>query len=257
MDASEVIAETTIAGSVSPRMEIPGWRAQYGVVAGITTRGTNTDPFDLGLSSQRPVGEVLEQWSTFRAAEPGFPLVVLGRQVHGREIAWHESGRGWLQLDGIDGHATTARGVLLTVTVADCTPIYLLDPVQGAVALLHAGWRGGSSRILERGVRLLVGRAGARVENIIMHCGVSICGRCYEVGSEVFDAFGLPLPTAGKGQLDVREQLVGQGRALGLRQISVSPWCSGHDAALFHSHRRSQGSDGRMVAYLGTPLAAQ
>ena len=254
--AAEALREQERPGGTVPRLELPGWRERYGVVAGITTRGTPESGFDLGLSGDQPVGQVLGQWAAFRAAEPGFPLVTLGRQVHGTEVAWHDGGRGWLMLDGVDGHATSGRGVLLTVTVADCTPVYLLDPVQGAIALLHAGWRGASGRVLERGIRLLSGRAGSAVSDIVMHCGVSICGACYEVGSEVFEAFGLPVPQGGKGGLDVRGQLVAQAAALGIGQVTVSPWCSAHDRERFHSHRRSKGADGRMVAYLGMPLVA-
>ena len=246
-----------MAGTGVPRLEIAEWRARYGIVAGVTTRGTPADPFDLGLSSERPVGRVLDQWAAFRAAEPGFPLTTLGRQVHGTEVAWHDGGRGWLILDGVDGHATSSAGVLMAVTVADCTPVFLFDPAQRGMALLHAGWRGASSRILERGVRLLAGRTGANVEELIMHCGVGICGNCYEVGSEVFEAFGLTAPAAGKGPLDVRAQLVRQAEELGIRHVSTSTWCSGHDGGLFHSHRRSRGTDGRMVAYLGRPLATR
>lgn len=257
MSESELVQEHPVAGTGVPRLEIAEWRARYGIVAGVTTRGTPADPFDLGLSSERPVGRVLDQWAAFRAAEPGFPLTTLGRQVHGTEVAWHDGGRGWLILDGVDGHATSSAGVLMAVTVADCTPVFLFDPAQGGMALLHAGWRGASSRILERGVRLLAGRTGANVEELIMHCGVGICGNCYEVGSEVFEAFGLTAPAAGKGPLDVRAQLVRQAEELGIRHVSTSTWCSGHDGGLFHSHRRSRGTDGRMVAYLGRPLATR
>lgn len=250
------VRERELAGGTVPRMELAEWRNRFGVVAGVTTRGTAAAPFDLGLSGDGPVGTALADWARFRAAEPGFPLVTLGRQVHGTEIVWHEGGRGWLIVDGIDGHATAARGVLLTVTVADCAPLYLLDPTRGAMALLHAGWRGASARILERGFRLMAGRAGCLPSDIIMHCGVGICATCYEVGSDVFEAFGRPAPADGKGPLDLREQLVAQAEALGIGQISVSPWCSAHDQQQFHSHRRSKGTDGRMVAYLGMPLAA-
>jgi YfiH family protein len=250
-----IVREERIPGGAVPRMEIPGWRGRFGVAGGITTRGAANEPCDLGLTSDLPVGRVMGQWAAFRGAEPGFPMVTLGRQVHGAEIAWHEGGQGWLLLDGVDGHATAAPGILMTVTVADCTPVYLLDPSRGAMALLHAGWRGASGRILERAVRLLSGRTGTSVENLIMHCGISICGQCYEVGHEVFDAFGLPVPAEGKGPFDVRERLVEQALALGIGEVSVSPWCSGHDRELFHSHRRSRGADGRMVAYLGRPLS--
>ena len=215
---------------------------------------TEADLSGVNLTGADPVGATIERWSAFRNAAPGFPLTTLGRQVHGTEVAWHEGGRGWLLLDAVDGHATTAPGILLTATVADCTPVYLLDPESGALALLHAGWRGASARILERGVRLLAGRAGAMVENLVMHCGVGICGDCYEVGSEVFEAFGQPVPPQGKGPLDVRGRLVEQATALGIVRVTVSPWCSAHDADRFHSHRRSGGTDGRMVAYLGRPL---
>ena len=42
---------------------------------------------------------------------------------------------------------------------------------------------------------------------------------------------------------------------LGLRRISTSQWCSAHDRPAFYSHRASRGADGRMVAYLGRPVA--
>jgi len=51
--------------------------------------------------------------------------------------------------------------------------------------------------------------------------------------------------------MDLRALLVGQGRRLGIGNISTSALCSAHDSALFFSHRASGGADGRMVAYLG------
>ena len=55
---------------------------------------------------------------------------------------------------------TTAPGVLLTVTVADCVPVYLVVPGRG-VALLHAGWRGTAGGILRAGVERLLAVTGA------------------------------------------------------------------------------------------------
>jgi copper oxidase (laccase) domain-containing protein len=49
--------------------------------------------------------------------------------------------------------------------------------------------------------------------------------------------------------------LVAQARSLGLGEVTVSPWCSAHDRERFFSHRASGGRDGRMVAYVGLPLA--
>ncbi len=87
-----------------------------------------------------------------------------------------------------------------------------------------------------------------------MHCGVGICGACYEVGPEVLARFAARTDTSPR-HLDLRAVLVEQARRLGVGDVSVSPWCSAHDRDWFFSHRASGGRDGRMVAYLGRPLA--
>jgi len=194
----------------------------------------------------------MERWRAFRTAfAPGFPTVVLGHQVHGTDVRWHESlPEGWLILDGVDGHATSERGVLLTVTVADCIPVYLAVPQKGVIALLHAGWRGAAGGVLARGVDTLVQRGAAKMSDIVMHCGVGICGECYEVGPEVAVRFGL----SGTVHLDLRAALTHQARELGIQEVSSSPLCSAEERDRFFSHRASGGRDGRMVAYLGRPL---
>ena len=87
-----------------------------------------------------------------------------------------------------------------------------------------------------------------------MHCGVSICGACYEVGSEVLEKLSQG-PAAGPGHVDLRSVLCAQARDLGIGAMTSSSWCSAHDRERFFSHRASNVRDGRMVAYLGMPLA--
>jgi YfiH family protein len=248
---SSEIREVPIPGPV-PRFEIPGWRESYGVIAGITGRGSEPGRgFDLGLWSREPVGEVMSRWLTFRREMKEFHVIALGNQVHGTELMRLDTGRGWVYMDGIDGWITTAAGVLLTVTVADCVPVYLVAPGLG-VALLHAGWRGVAGGILGRGIKQLTMATNSVPDDFIMHCGIGICGSCYEVGSEVMQTCGVPAAGSGPWQLDLRERLTEQGRTLGLTRITTSPWCSAHDRPTFFSHRGSYGVDGRMVAYLGS-----
>lgn len=247
------ITETRLPGDV-PRFEVPGWREKYGVVAGITGRGEGPGRgFDLGLWTDAPVGEVMTRWRAFRRAEPAFRATILGNQVHQTAVAWHQAGQGWIQIEGVDGHATRTPGLLLTVTVADCIPVYLVDPVARAVALLHSGWKGTAGGILERGVKALVEGAASTVSNIVIHCGVSICGPCYEVGSEVMVGCGLAADGPGPWHADLRAIVAEQARKLGIHEISTSQLCSAHDRGMFFSHRASRGLDGRMVAYLGIP----
>ena len=194
----------------------------------------------------------MTRWLTFRRQLPEFQAVALGNQKHGVEVMNLDSGRGWIQVEGIDGWTTTARGMLLTVTIADCIPVYLLAPGRG-VALLHAGWRGTAGGILGRGVELLQSTTGSSSREIVMHCGIGICGPCYEVGSEVVEGCGAQAVGPGPWHVDLRERLQRQGRELGLSQVTTSGWCSAHDRGLFYSHRGSRGTDGRMVAYIGMP----
>jgi YfiH family protein len=250
--AAAPLDEAAVPGE-PPRFELPTWRDEFGLVAGITGRGE--DPgrgFDLGLWSEAPVGEVMSRWRRFRQSFAEFPGVVLGGQVHGSEVSSVGPTRGWVQIEGIDGWVTTAPGVLLTVTVADCIPVYLA--VAGAgIALLHAGWRGTAGGILARGLEQLLAETGAARADVIMHCGVGICGHCYEVGSEVMSGCGLSATGPGPWHLDLRRTLADQGARLGIRRVTLSSRCSAHGRPTFYSHRASNGADGRMAAYLGIP----
>ncbi len=237
-----------------PRLELAEWAERYGLVAGITTRGSG---FSLGLWGDELVGPVLTRWRALaEALRPRFTGIAVGRQVHGAAVHWHaRSTDGWLLLDGVDGHATAATGLLLAVTVADCIPVYLAAPARGAIALLHAGWRGVAARVLAAGLRALQAESKVAASDIVMHCGVGICGVCYEVGSEVVERL-TGERSAGPQRVDLRAILARQATELGVASVSMSPWCSAHDREHFFSHRASGGRDGRMVAYLGRPTTA-
>jgi polyphenol oxidase len=246
--------EAAVPGGL-PRFDLGAWRSELGLVAGITGRGDEPGRgFDLGLWSDAPVGEVMSRWRLLRRSFPDFSAVVLGNQIHGIEVMSVGPSRGWMQIEGIDGWVTITPGVLLTVTVADCIPVYLAVPGKG-VALLHAGWRGTAGGILGRGLEVLLSETRGKASDVVMHCGVGICESCYEVGSEVMSGCGLPYGGTGPWHLDLRRTLAGQGARLGIRRVTLSSHCSAHDRPTFYSHRASKGSDGRMVAYLGIPMS--
>lgn len=229
--------------------ELAAWAADLGVVAGITSRGA-----DFGLSSTEPTNAVLDRWRRFRMAmRPGFGTAIVGHQCHGTTLATHQTpGSGWRVEDDIDGHLTSQPGLLLGVTVADCVPVYLAQETGPWIGLLHAGWRGIAAGIVERGISRLCELGACVPSDIVIHCGVSICGSCYEVGSEVYEAVNGE-SALGQRQLDLRALVAGRARQSGVRRATVTTWCTAHDHGTFYSHRRSGGTDGRMVAYLGRP----
>jgi len=247
------VAESRAAASNLPRHELQHWWEQHGVVAGITGADRG---FDLALWGKGSADVALSRWHEFQDSfKPNFRMVVVGHQVHENSVdVCDATDRGLLVKEGLDGHATTTMGVLLTVLVADCVPVYLLDPRTRALALLHAGWRGTAAGILEAGVQQLESLGVQKRSDIVMHCGVSICGDCYEVGPEVIEATsGRIVERAEK--LDLRGVLAAQADELGIGRVSTSKWCTVHDVGRFHSYRSNGENAGRMAAYLGVPLA--
>lgn len=223
------------------------WGLRLGLVAGISERATGS----LGQWTEDTVDIVSTRWREFRRGfQSRFPALQMAHQVHGARVLWHEHvGQGWHVADDADGHATTQRGVLLAVTVADCVPVYLADTKGRGAALLHAGWRGVAGGMLRQGTNVLCERAGAATRDLAVHLGPAICGSCYEVGEDVARALLGDAAPAGKSQVDLRAVLSVQASALGIGDTSTSPFCTRCDNARFFSHRA--GDAGRQVAYLG------
>jgi copper oxidase (laccase) domain-containing protein len=91
---------------------------------------------------------------------------------------------------------------------------------------------------------------GTRPGDLLIHFGPSICGTCYEVGEDVFQALGLPYPGV-PSPVDLRGYLGGQAVDAGVpgASISRSVWCTLCGDSPFFSHRG--GQRGRHVAFVG------
>ena len=258
ISSSRKVTECRPAQDGFPFVSHPEWtRRLPWVVQGTTVRSDGADrsdgaeELDLRLFGSAPAGDVLDRWERLGRAA-GCDRVVHGRQVHGTRIVTHTSpGTGGLTLlPACDGHATDEAGTLLTVSVADCVPVFAVVPATRAVLLLHAGWRGAADGILEAGLELLERRFQARISDLWIHLGPAICGSCYEVGPEVHEAFGLPKP-ASPTPLDLRDVLATRALSAGAtaERVSVSSFCTRCGDSPFFSHRG--GDAARQVALLG------
>jgi len=182
---------------------------------------------------------------TILAEQVGVPLgaVVQGRQVHGARVERRTErpapGREPIESDG---QATAAAGLAALVLTADCLPVALAVP--GAVAMLHAGWRGLADGILEEGVEAVrvLGGATGPIEAAV---GPGAGGCCYEVGPEVHEAFGRePVRAPIDLKAIARERLAAAGVET-VHDAGLCTMCS--DPALFFSHRRDGGVTGRQA----------
>ncbi len=234
-----------------PAVHHDGWAGEFPwLVQGTTTRGGGPEPFDLRLFGPAPSGEVQARWEALSGALD-MQGVVHARQVHGRRVHLHGDPHDGVRLASpADGHATRARGLLLTVGTADCVPVFLVEPAVRWVAMIHAGWRGVAAGILEAAVDLFVRRVGVSPEGLHLHLGPAICGACYEVGPEVHGALGLPVP-GGPTPVDLRAVLARRALGAGVRgaRITRSGQCTKCGPAPFFSHRG--GDAGRQVGFIG------
>lgn len=175
--------------------------------------------------------------------------LALGRQVHGatvRRLA--EPPNPGAERAPADGQATSARGVAALVLVADCLPVAVAG--EGAVAMLHVGWRGLGAGVVEEGVDAL--RALGAIGRLEAAIGPGAGGCCYEVGSEVLEQFG-PYPAAvvrhdAGGRLDLKAIASARLLAAGVDAVHDSGLCTlCSDPRLFFSHRRDHGRTGRQA----------
>jgi YfiH family protein len=133
--------------------------------------------------------EAAEHWAAVASAI-GVPREQLRkmRQVHGRTTVEADS-RPPAHAPEADGVMTDEHGVALIVQVADCVPLLMADPRTGAIAAVHAGWRGTAANIAAAAVRRLGQQYGSRPEDLVAAIGPSIGACCYQVGPEVREAF--------------------------------------------------------------------
>jgi YfiH family protein len=216
-----------------------------GVTAFTTTRAHG----DFSLAAEVEAANA-ERWKDLqRSLHPTGTGLVSALQVHGVNIAVHTAPvPGWVRIDGVDAHVVRAPATAAAVTVADCVPVFLAHPA-GAVAIVHAGWRGAASRILDRVVSRFADR-GFAADALHLHLGPAICGRCYEVGPDVYEQL-TGWQTTRKRHVDLRALLAEQAKAAGIRNISASVYCTRCDNERFYSHRA--GDTGRQIAVVISP----
>lgn len=245
---------------------------------------------NLGFTAQNSRAAVERNRQAFAAAlvgkkksGPPWPIVTV-RQIHS-DLVHSVSGIQGKPLVG-DGLITSNPGILLGVLTADCLPIILADTKRHAVGVFHAGWRGTMKRIVEKGVGEMRKHFGSRPADLRAVIGPGVRGCCYQVGTEVRDAFEsqfsyaselfrhtketdeihekyplLFLTSRAPGHSELPQQIFLDLAAANRRQlldagvlkrnISEIALCTACRTDLLFSHRAEHGATGRMMAVAG------
>ena len=250
---------------------------QDGFVNGFSTRmgGVSDMPNDaLSLAgfNDDKAENILENRRRFLKLFPGSWSLAGCWQVHGADVRVVEKLEDAKPAENelgdtiyCDAILSAANGVLAGVKTADCVPWLIGDPKTGSFAAVHAGWRGTLAEIGVVAVKRLINEYKAEPKNLRVAIGASAGPCCYEVGSDVIDAFTKKFPNAEKLFTPTREghalidllqsnqdQLIGAG--VHPDRIHTAPVCTMCRTDLFFSYRREKsvnGKVGRLMAVIG------
>jgi YfiH family protein len=179
-------------------------------------------------------------------------------QVHGAGVRIVTAAEAPSQIRREEGDALVAGrgGLAIGVRVADCAAILIADAKCGAVAAIHAGWRGTVAGVLEAGVRRLLDQGsepGALRVALFPH--IRRC--CFEVGDEVALQLRACSPdpdvvdrSRAKPHVDLTAILRAKLGVLGVRPDAIDDvaGCTRCEIARFFSFRRDGQRSGRHLA---------
>ncbi|MEX2271684.1 MAG: peptidoglycan editing factor PgeF [Vicinamibacterales bacterium] len=190
--------------------------------------------------------------------------LVRARQVHGNGVLVADP-REALPSRGVDADAiiTAAAGIACAVQIADCVPILIAG--EGAVAAVHAGWRGTAAGVAAEAVRALAA-LGFDPSTLVAALGPSIAPCCYQVDARVRDAFaqsaysdaaseGFTPDGDGHWKLDVARinRRILEQAGIPAAQVHESGLCTACDPGRFYSYRAEGARTGRLIAGIAVP----
>ncbi len=232
----------------------------------------HTSTLNLGFDRGDDRETVIQNLSLFSEAVGVQPNSIISvKQIHSniiRNVTCENAGEGFFKNKGesCDGYITSDLGVTLGIRTADCVPILFYAPpnetFRGAVAAIHAGWRGTAHGIAQKAV-IKLSDMGADVKEIRVAIGPSISSCCYTVredfysefvknaGRELAKEFLLPV-TAGIWRIDLKSVNLKILLDCGLKKenIDVSDLCTCCRIDEFYSHRASKGTRGTMLSVI-------
>ena len=181
--------------------------------------------------------------------------------VHKADVARVTQADNGTWVSESDALITNEPGCGLTMNYADCTPIFIYDPVHHAIGLGHSGWQGMMQDVPGAMVRAMQAEFGSEPARLLTAVGPCIGACCYEVGENVVTAVhaafkkpddllrdapnGTPVAQGGRPHFDLPEANRRNLQRAGVQHIEMSGLCTACRTDLFFSHRAEKGKTGR------------
>ncbi len=194
-------------------------------------------------------------------------LVQIEKQVHGDLVKEVYNYREIYT--NMDGLMTNQKEIALGLRFADCTPIYIYDPVKKVVANIHSGWRGTVKKIGKRAIERIQEVYGSNPKDIICCIGPCIKECHFEVEDDVKILFEKAFAKESaiwkeciqmtkiiegkqKYTINTTKLMIEMLEQAGVRQENIvdSGICTACHVEQIHSHRVEKGKSGRNMALI-------
>jgi len=247
-----------------------------GFVNGFSTRLGGISPFpenalNLAGFNEDTAENILENRRRFLKLFEGEWVLAGCWQVHGADVRLINTVAEAKPAEGARGETiycdaivSNAAGVLAGVKTADCVPILIGDPNAGAFAAVHAGWRGTLAEVATKALERMTNEYNTKPQDVHVAIGPAAGACCYEVGSDVIDAFKSNAPgqnlftetRVDHACIDLLKANRGQLILAGVdpERINIAPLCTMCRTDLFFSYRREksvQRKVGRLMSVIG------
>ena len=209
----------------------------------------------------------------YRRIAPFFDVelsnIVVSHQTHTtnvRRVTKADGGKGVVydrDYEDVDGLITNEKNLVLCTMYADCVPLYFVDVKNQAIGLSHSGWKGTAGQMGKRTLERMEEEFGTKPEDVYVAIGPSICMDCYEVSSDVIDAFKLVFSKEemevicyqkenGKYQLDLwkANEIILLNAGVLKEHIEVTRLCTHCNSDRMFSHRKTGDKRGNLGAFL-------
>lgn len=238
---------------------------------GISARlgGASKQPYNslnLGLHMNDNVNDVIINRQLFcEAIGMRSERLVTAQQLHTDRVTVVKSesiGKGARDyseaIEATDALITDVAEIPLMLFFADCVPVLIVDPVQQAVGVVHAGWKGTVAKIAQKTILAMQTTFGTVPQDCLVGIAPSIGPCCYVVDEVVVNQLKkqfenweeLIRPTGDRWYLDLWKANCRQLEQIGVKNsnIVVSGVCTACNHELFFSYRKENGCTGRMGA---------
>ena len=178
--------------------------------------------------------------------------IVSPQQVHSSEVKVVDAPG---KIPFTDAIISTSKSVVLSIQVADCIPLYLADPDNNVIGIVHAGWRGIEKGIVANSINKMI-TLGADNNRIIAYIGPSIQKCCFEIGPEVAKKFPINFQinsSYDRSFLDLQKltKNILINNSISYNNIISSNECTKCNSDKYFSYRNTGLKSGRMIGIIG------